>query len=54
MTGATLRAAAAIIEAAAARGGHAHWTRIAEALHALADEMAHPEDTHKETKETDQ
>ena len=47
MTGATLRAAAAIIEAAAARGGHAHWGRIAETLHDLADEMA-PEPTTEE------
>lgn len=47
MSGATLRAAAAIVDAAAVRGGHAHWTRIAEALHALADEMA-PEPTTEE------
>lgn len=38
-TPATLRAAAAIVEAAAAREGHAHWQRLAEELHALADEM---------------
>lgn len=54
MSTATLRAAAAIVEAAASRGGHAHWTRIAEALHDLADQMTHPEDPDKETKETDQ
>lgn len=47
MSGATLRAAAAIVDAAAGRGGHAHWTRIAEALHALADEMT-PEPTQEQ------
>lgn len=44
MSAATLRAAAAIVEAAATRGGHQHWTRIAEALHDLADQMT-PEPT---------
>lgn len=49
MTTATLRAAAAIVEAAAIRGGHAHWTRIGDALLALADEMT-PEPTQEETE----
>lgn len=49
MTTATLRAAAAIVEAAAIRGGHAHWTRIADALLALADEMT-PEPTQEEVE----
>lgn len=49
-TSATLRAAAAIVEAAAARQGHAHWTRIAGDLHTLADEMT-PDET--ETEEED-
>ena len=49
MSGATLRAAAAIVDAAAVRGGHAHWTRIAEALHDLADEMAPEPTTEQET-----
>lgn len=39
MTASTLRAAAAIIDAAAVRGKHSHWTRIADELQALADEM---------------
>lgn len=40
---ATLRAAAAIVESAAARTGRAHWQRIATDLHGIADEMA-PDD----------
>lgn len=47
MSAATLRAAAAIVEAAAIRGGHAHWTRIADALLDLADQMT-PEPTHEQ------
>lgn len=39
MTPATLRAAAAVIEAAAHRAGHPHWLRMADELHRLADEM---------------
>ena len=37
---ATLRVAAAIVEAAATRSGHAHWQRIADDLRGLADELA--------------
>lgn len=36
---ATLRAAAAIVQAAADRAGHEHWHRIADNLNKLADEM---------------
>lgn len=39
MNAATLRAAAAIVEAAAAREGHAHWQRIATDLRGLADDI---------------
>ncbi|WP_346007435.1 hypothetical protein [Janibacter terrae] len=39
---ATLRAAASIVEAAAAREGHPHWQRIAVDLHEIADELAPP------------
>lgn len=46
---ATLRAAAAIIESAGAREGHAHWQVIAADLRGLADEMApEPTETEKE------
>ena len=44
MTPATLRAAAAVVEAAAIRHGRTHWLRIADELHALADQMT-PEPT---------
>lgn len=47
MTPATLRAAAAVVEAAAIRHGHAHWLPIAAALGDLADEMT-PEPTEGE------
>lgn len=47
---ATLRAAAAIVEAAATRSGHAHWQRIAADLRGLADELA-PEPTETEKEE---
>lgn len=44
MTGATLRAAAAIVAAAADRTGRQWWARIAHDLDALADDMR-PETT---------
>lgn len=47
MTSATLRAAAAIITAAAERTGRQWWHRIATDLDALADEMT-PEPTTEE------
>lgn len=54
MTSATLRAAAAIITAAADRTGRDWWQRIADDLNALADDLApelNPENERARRKE---
>lgn len=49
MTPATLRAAAAVVDAAAERTGRTHWHRIAAAdLDALADELTPKPTTEEE------
>lgn len=52
MRTATLRAAAAVIEAAAIRSGHPHWQRIADELHTEADQRHRDETTEHDESET--
>lgn len=48
MRAATLRAAAAVVEAAATRGGHPHLQRIADELHTEADQRREETTEHDE------